>query len=433
MLVFRLISAFSDYFPSYGYELIGISSTRVVVSVNSAFISNFIAENFLNSEKGGVIFVSTGVLRVLIEDCGFYNCQALDGGVVYFDTTSGTIAVNRVCGNKCKATEYYQFGYFYTADTQKIMMDYFTLAKIEYKDNSQYYSVYMKNGQCQVNNFNYSMNSVHYEAISFDLTKTPIMSFSNLDSNIQKSSTVLKLNSQNGPAILRYSNILNSQSKTNCVFIQNTANATIHDCIFLKNYNYTFRAFSSTVYMRSCYLQIGLGTFDGTSFSLANNKISSTGTLTRPITHIKSYRCHAEIPYVGIQLPIPTLKNTILPTPVISLQNTKARTPGVTPIATLKNTFLPTPVISLPNTKARTFETTPKYSHSPTLHPSLSNTNERTPDYSIHPTQQITYDSTPSVTLPPRTHCIVYSYIIVSKDSFHIFPIMVTLIALVYC
>jgi len=304
-------SAFSDFFPEYSCE------TMLTNPHSNYYMFDCFIKDIRRTGHGSVLNYESLKIRLVIENCVFYNCSAgyysgtINGGVIYFNCADGMYAFSKVCAYRCEGTyynNYYTYGCFaYMISNHNNTVQQTTLSNCGPTRSDNYYyvygSIYLSGGRqyCQNDNssFNYGYSYIGLYSLSATLIDHK---FITINSNFATGPSIYGLTSSTSDQIkmVQNSNVVNNTCSSDGVVYGSGKFTNFSNCVFTSNY---YTLFSNTISVTNSYIR-HTGPLSSGSAIVVSSVITDSPVATFEMFYFATAFC--EIP-----TPAPTLEATI--------------------------------------------------------------------------------------------------------------------------
>ena len=362
-----LQSSFSDYYgvsPSY------ITEKQSVKQIEALDLSYNLKDNtyislYTNQGTNGHIlwggaihFRSSGLIRLLIETCMFYNCTG--GGIYFYCPSDGRFVLTKSCAHSCFTDWNDQSnGQFSQSVTRSNGFNYYELNSVilcspeAVVSATRYSPIYLNYGNQKIYNINMSQNRVYQSACFYTANVGTLnISFSSFSDNHPSYSICFYIHMTFTDLVnrrMRFCNIIRNQSPLqNAIFYLQLTNADhknyhiqFEDCIFLQNSNSLFQAVDTAYYfiLRGWIQHIGKIVTGNEWFSSSLVKIQGITTSTYEVDHFRTYYCNNNVQEMEI-IPCQTL-NQFFPTPTECFMTFEGQTNPILNLFTIFELIIP--------------------------------------------------------------------------------------------
>ena len=278
---YKYRSSFSEFFPD---RMVECYSRYQTPPANFYLAQCFFSMVNTLTGNGGVLYYLASNIHMVVEDCVFASCSVNGrGGAVYFESSQGGSAFNRVCAYDCMTTtdKQGQFADITTSAGKKNWFQYTHIVRCDplVASNGNQAPVYMTNGQQNISFFNASNN---YATTNTGLSSQNPVSFNckfaTYANNRPASFTVVYI-STGGASQMYMSNFVNNTSpNTNAIIQSANQNFAIEECAFYNNLNPLFGGFLTAYYCMISHA--GAQTIGTDCAYISNLAFSSTFSLT---------------------------------------------------------------------------------------------------------------------------------------------------------
>ena len=214
-LFLNLVTTFFDYFGIILEPTTCINS-RIVISNENFYILTCSFIQIAESNYGGAIYFSSTILKLLIEECIFDFCITSNGygGAIYLSvSSSGTLIINKVCGNSCMSSSYYPFGQIVYPSNSFVNTSFLSISRSI--SATSYHVFCIENGKINQKGFNSSLNNIDQTSgFTFNNPSYSTVSFSTISNNTESGYLTIYLHGGSGPVYFSYTNIINNRHKS---------------------------------------------------------------------------------------------------------------------------------------------------------------------------------------------------------------------------
>jgi len=159
---------YTSYPKSSSYSLhemfcVGLECVNENVHIGRPYIqrditisSCFFSRNLVNSGDGGIIYVSGGLYNLTVSMSMYFSCECSGyGGAVYFNSSNEYFTM--VCANRCSCWDQYNGHFAFLRTSLVNQLDYQSISYCS-ENTKGHYSIYLFNGDHQLNYMNSSFN-----------------------------------------------------------------------------------------------------------------------------------------------------------------------------------------------------------------------------------------------------------------------------------
>jgi len=293
-------SSFSEYFPGDPLFL-KLDSVKQPPLPYNYFYKDC---SFSNMVSRPVSYYSDIEIKIMFENCLFYNCTANNkqvGGAFYINIPNGGCVFLRTCASCCQTESSYQLGYVYAHPDCHNNFVFSSFEKCSIDLVGYPYSLSLNSGMQSINNMNSSKNTGSQMSGFYSSSPNPLMF---------KYNTISNINNTNGYSVyitgntgfLKYSNFVDFKIPTSVLYtIYLSGGYVMEYCIIKSWQNFAIYGGTSLI-VRFCYFDKTVNQTTG-SFVFQN---SYPNTATYVLEHFSTAMCIAQNPAYPPQTPHPS-------------------------------------------------------------------------------------------------------------------------------
>ena len=308
---FEDLNVFEKYLPSITFiNAISISYPIYSTSNDNYLISNsffYGMKTSLGTGAAAVTITNSFSSSVVIEKSTFFDCSSSssNGGAILFQSTTGSIFLEKICAFQCKidtGSNNGQFCYITCSNIKKIQFILSSIRSCSPITVTSLSSIYLPGGLQKIEGLNSSENFAHqtssigiYSAMKSEIT------FSTIFNNSAVTHSAMFIS--NGANEMKNLNIVGNihfGSSVGCITNIGTSITSFHNSFFLNNHKLFlfFNQGELTLYSCSCDFY-SIQSISPTIYNL----LSETSTIS--LVHINTVQCLANIPNENLSNPNP--------------------------------------------------------------------------------------------------------------------------------
>ena len=263
-LTYHRVLAWRDYFSTAPDTILDPQKYQAqqTVNTNSEYIANCFFQG-CTGEKGGAVFVSTSVSKLLIEDTTFSECKATAlAGAVYYYANNGAV-ISKTCFYKCNAQSSAPTCHIFIAKSNFVDKNYVKDCSASLTDSFYAdYEIWLQYGEMLAESINSTNNKCSsYSGITMfqmngaDFSKCSLK-FSCMEQNDDhRYVCIVYFGGQNAKYEMKNCNVIgNTQIEDNKATVHAEANLNIYNSIIVNNScKYSISVYSGTINVYNSY------------------------------------------------------------------------------------------------------------------------------------------------------------------------------------
>jgi len=268
-----------DAYIDVGRSNISIEAQTSVIGCQFKRISSF-------SQDGGVIYITSTALSVIIDECVFISCMvgsSKRGGAIFVSYTKAQISLSRVCSSFCSADEGH-FGYMLGST---LSINLLTMSKCS-TEQKGLYCFHASSPQIVATQFNSSFNKAERVSGFGYYSITSVQSSFNTVFNNTEDGMCLWINGNPTISFSRF-NIVNNRGPSSFgVFRVYSGTGDILNSVIINNYKIMFVVVSGSLNVVDSYV------LHESTFSLGNciqKSLIFSATETHALVHMDVNQC----------------------------------------------------------------------------------------------------------------------------------------------